>query len=75
MVHEVVDHENLTPNPFPSGKGNRIAERNLFPNEMWNRIAESNPFPRRIRNRIEGFEEALRLILPVVVLMLLGHHR
>jgi hypothetical protein len=27
----VLDAKNLTPNPFPSGKGNRIVGSNLFP--------------------------------------------
>jgi len=26
----VIDAKNLTPNPFPSGKGNKIVESNLF---------------------------------------------
>ena len=39
-----VGPENLTPNPFPRGKGNRIAGSSLFPSGKWNRILE-NPFP------------------------------
>ena len=34
----LVDAGNLTPNPFPSGKGNRIVGSNLFRNGKGNRI-------------------------------------
>jgi hypothetical protein len=40
------DGKNLTTNPFPSGKENRIYESNLFPSGKGNRITESNPFER-----------------------------
>jgi hypothetical protein len=38
---------NLTPNPFPSGKGNRIVGSNRFPSGKGNRIVGSNRFPSR----------------------------
>jgi hypothetical protein len=44
-IRVVVDVKNLTPNPFPSGKGNRMRESNLFPSGKGNRMRESNPFP------------------------------
>jgi hypothetical protein len=34
----VVDAKNLTPNPFPSGKGNRNVWSNLFRRGKGNRI-------------------------------------
>jgi hypothetical protein len=33
----VLSAENLTPNPFPSGKGNQIGECNLFPSGKGNK--------------------------------------
>jgi hypothetical protein len=36
--------ENLTPNPFPSGKGNRIGGSSPFLNRKRNRIVVSSPF-------------------------------
>jgi hypothetical protein len=39
-----VGPKNLTPGPFPSGKGDRIVGNSLFPSEKGNRIVE-RPFP------------------------------
>jgi hypothetical protein len=41
----VLDPNNLTPNPFPSGKGNQIVGSNLFPSGKGNRIVGSNLSP------------------------------
>ena len=38
------DPNNLTPNPFPSGKGNWIVGSNLFSSGKGDRIGGSNPF-------------------------------
>jgi hypothetical protein len=56
VVRGVVEHGNLTPNPFPRGKGKGIVKNKLFPIGKGNRIEENNLFPSGKGNRIEEFE-------------------
>jgi hypothetical protein len=53
------DASNLTPNPFPSGKGNQIEE-----GVKRNQIVWSSPFPSAAQNPIIGSEETLLVLLP-----------
>ncbi len=50
----MVEDNNLTPNPFPSGKGNRIVWSNRFLCETGDRIVWSNRFLCETGARIVG---------------------
>ena len=61
-VSDFLDAKNLTPNPFPRGKGNRNVGSNLFHREKGNNREEGEPdlFD---REQSSALRATLRLIL------------